>query len=615
MNRDCDTISTRNLLLLFFLWVLVLTLVVEFIQRESIIQTFYWVGSHSIAFLLNYLLVALVCFLFLALFGSLRWGLVFSMLLLLLIALVNMAKKQFLGEPLLPWDLPRADQAINLLPNVAGELVVPLILLVFFGLIIFGGIRLLIPHFKLRTSSRITISIMVVLLMTGLIFYRHTPLDDALKKIDIEHVFWLQTENSLQNGYLLGFLMNIEAGIITAPKDYSESEIQRIFEEYRLSPTKTGPTELKPNVIIIMNEAFWDPTILPGLTFSEDPLPYFRWIKDDGLPLTLISPVFGGTTANVEFEILTGLSTSFLPTGTVPYQQYIDSPIPSLPDLFKAEGYITTAIHPYHDWFYKRKDVYPRLGFDNFINLDNFDQSAIKGEYIADIAVSKKVVDQIENSDQPQFIFAVTMQNHGPYPGDRYDSTGINITGEISPQGIRMLEVYAEGVKDADSSLKYLADYLYASNKPTIIVFTGDHLPYLGKEYMVYQETGFIEGGESRWNPEESLRMKSVPLVIWSNYDKEYLQRKDFASPVSASFLGNYILELTNLHRNANHLFRFSGQVSQQLPVLNKTVSIDNKGNIYQSLPEHLHKIQRDYHLLQYDVLFGKKYYIKYSIP
>ena len=37
----------------------------------------------------------------------------------------------------------------------------------------------------------------------------------------------------------------------------------------------------------------------------------------------MFSPEFGGMTANVEFEALTGFSNAFLPYGSIPYQQYV----------------------------------------------------------------------------------------------------------------------------------------------------------------------------------------------------------------------------------------------------------------------------------------------------
>ncbi len=615
-NRNGHKVNKGNLLILLPLIIFIQLLILEVIQRESIFQTFIWLGDYFYVFLINYFLVALFCFFFIALLGSLRWGVISSTSILIIFTLTNMVKEQFLGYPLLPWDLLRVDQAINLLPKIAGEIVIALILIVLLNIVFIFGTRFVLPSYKLTNWNRIIVFLIVVLIMACFIFYRHTPINTAFKKMDIEHIYWVQSENSLQNGLLLGFIMNIETGIITAPHNYTEDEIKRIFQEYNLTE-EASPSYLSneisnnnPNVIIIMDEAFWDPTVLPNVSYSQDPIPFFRELRNKNVVGTMISPVFGGSTANVEFEILTGLSTAFLPIGSIAYQQYVEESIPSLPRIFKDNNYLTTAIHPYHSWFYEREVVYSLLGFDSFIHLDDFAQAEIRGEYIGDLEVSQKIIEQMDSTDQSQLIFAVTMQNHGPYPNDRYDNTSIDVTGDIDSEGLSMLEVYAEGLRDADKSLELLIDHLTKSDKPTVVVFLGDHLPYLGKEYLVYQETGFIQGSENGWSTEETIRMKSVPFVIWTNYDSDFSKLSDEISPISASYLGSYLIDITD--QDSNHLFRFTKHVSRHLPVYDKTVSIDNSKNIYGQLPMHLQKTKNDYRLLQYDILFGEKYYLKY---
>lgn len=608
-TKKKNQIKNNLAIRIFLLVVFVQFFVVEWIQRGGIFQTFAWLENYYI-FLINFLLVALFCLFFIALLGSLRWGAIYSTLILATLSLTSMVKKQFLGEPLLPWDFVRYDQAFNLLPKIATEIVFTLIALGIITLIVVLGMRLLVPLYKLRILRRVLIMMMIIPIFAVLIFYKHTPIYKAYSKMDIEHIYWVQRENSLQNGFLLGFIMNIENAIIVEPEGYTEQEIERIFQEYNLSEqaAKTDNKESSlpnPNLIIIMNEAFWDPTILPDVSFSQDPIPFFRYLLNSNTSGTLVSSVFGGSTANVEFEILTGLSTAFLPSGSIAYQQYIQRPIPSLTKIFKDSGYTTTAIHPYHDWFYKRDEVYHSLGFDHFLSLRDFSNSEIRGEYIGDIEVSKRIIEIIQSTDQPQLIFAVTMQNHGPYPQSRYDSTDISISADISSEGLKILEVYSEGLKDADESLELLINNIRETDEPTIIVFFGDHLPFLGKDYLVYKQTGFIEGNENSWSLEENLKMKSVPLLIWSNYENnlEGFER------LGSSFLGNSLLGLTG-QRN-NHIFAFAQQISQYLPVYDKTVSIDINGNYYRSLPDHLQKIENDYRLLQYDVLFGKEYYLK----
>ena len=611
IDKAKGEVNNNTALRVFLLVVFIQFLAVEFIQRESIFETFAWLDQYYSQVLINFLLAALFSLFFTALAGSLRWGVIISTMILLIFSLTSLVKKQFLGDPLLPWDFTRYDQAFNLLPKIASEIVLVLIILGLASLLIILSARFLIPRYNLKVSSRILIIMIIIPILSILILYRHTPVYAAFEKMDIEHIHWVPSQNSLQNGFLLGFIMNIENGIIVEPEEYTEAEIRRIFSEYDLFPKEISHNlsetdTIKPNLIIVMNEAFWDPTILPDISFSQDPIPYFRELMENNTSGTLVSPVFGGSTANVEFEIMTGLSTAFLPTGSIAFEKYIQRTVPSLPQIFRDNGYVTTAIHPYHSWFYKRDEVYDLLGFDNFLSLKDFSDIEIKGEYIGDLEVSRSIIKQITSTDQPQLIFAVTMQNHGPYPEGRYESTDITITGRISSEGNRMLEVYSEGLKDADNSLKMLIDNFKQSDKPITVVFFGDHLPYLGKNYLVYKETGFIEDNENRWTFEENIRMKSVPLTIWSNYETN----SQGFDRLGSSFLGRYLLELTN--QDSNHIFRFTEEISKYLLVYDKTVSIDNSGKHYRQLPDQFQKLEKDYLLLQYDLLFGEEYYLKY---
>lgn len=88
------------------------------------------------------------------------------------------------------------------------------------------------------------------------------------------------------------------------------------------------------NLIVIMNESFSDLTETFGLETNEDPMPFLHGLTENTVKGTAYSSVFGGTTANSEFEFLTGNTMAFLPDGTVPFQMYVTPgmPNPGRPD-------------------------------------------------------------------------------------------------------------------------------------------------------------------------------------------------------------------------------------------------------------------------------------------
>jgi len=595
----------------FFRVIVILTLLqtffIESIQRKDVIAALYWLAQNTRIFLINATIVLIIMLFFISLTGSLRGTVFFSSLFFVLLSFSNMVKKQFLGDPLFPWDFLRVDQVLDLLPKVSGEIVITLVFLIgLAGALLFICFRL-IPYYHLKWVARLSLMLCVLILVPLLIFYRHTPIQTAFKKADIEHLFWIQSENSLHNGFLLGFTMNLEHTVILEPAKYSPETIAEIIDKHRPNPAAQPKTSQslpeKPNVILVLSESFWDPTVLPGVQFSEDPIPYFRDLRKKSGSGIMVSPVYGGSTANVEFEILTGLSTKFLPQGAIAYQQYVKDSLPALPQLFKNQGYAVTALHPYHEWFYKRDIVYPHLGFEHFYSLDDFAGAKIKGEYIGDLEVSKKIIEQIDKTKDPAFIFAVTMQNHGPYPEDRYPEKQITVSGNLSDSGKEILETYVQGLKDADESLKLLIEHCKKSAEPTAILFFGDHLPFLGKDYLLYRETGYIEDREKSWTLEENLKMKSVPFVVWSNYPMAIPDIKS----VSAQYLGLYLLDLAGLPDN--NVFRFVRTFKDILPVHSKTVNLDDKNNMRSRIPSEYQQIEEEYWLLEYDLLFGQKYY------
>ena len=90
-------------------------------------------------------------------------------------------------------------------------------------------------------------------------------------------------------------------------KEYiSENEITNILKVQ--SEFNTSPKVKNPTIIILIEESLSDPRFYDPNLSSED----FTFI-DSYKKSNFLSPVFGGGTANAEFEILTGLNISFYP--------------------------------------------------------------------------------------------------------------------------------------------------------------------------------------------------------------------------------------------------------------------------------------------------------------
>lgn len=95
--------------------------------------------------------------------------------------------------------------------------------------------------------------------------------------------------NYEENGMLLGFILNTTYLSVDKPDDYEKEVVNQIMND--TTPAYAVDPNFKPNIIFVMSEAFWDPTLLKEVSFSEDPIPYFRSLQKDQTSGVMLSPV------------------------------------------------------------------------------------------------------------------------------------------------------------------------------------------------------------------------------------------------------------------------------------------------------------------------------------
>ncbi|RAV21850.1 LTA synthase family protein [Paenibacillus contaminans] len=582
---------------------------VEFIQRGSFTNVFNWASANPSSFYLNVILDFFILLLIYCLLGSLMISVSVASLLLLVASLVSYYKIKLIGEPFMPWDILLKKEGMNIIPLVAQTSAYMRLGAVVLVSLACLAARLILPKLSLPLSHRALIGLFACFMLFSL-SYKPALTGNLQARMGIQDINWNQSQNYELNGVTLAFAMNVKNAIVPKPEGYSQTRMEEIAadliakpEVEALAAVTSYPSGEKPNVIFVMNESFWDPTLLPGVTFSEDPLPTVHALQKTATAGYMLSPQFGGGTSNVEFEVLTGNSMSNLPSGSMPYQQYISRPTPSLAGFFGTQGYKSMAIHSYEGWFWNRNTVYKQLGFQSFMSKEFFTSPEYKGGFIADDEVSRAIISQVQQSEQPMFIYAVTMQNHGPYETWRYSGKPIKVEGNLTDAARDELETYVQGARDADASLKMLIDHYSASEEPTMIVFYGDHLPMLGYDYDVYRQAGFVSSGNSaEWSLEETKKMHSTPLVVWSNFGQE----KKNVPLISSSFLGSYVLN--ELKMEMPPIFAFDYQLYGKLPGLLKGLVVDADQQLSASPPDSLLQDLQHYQELQYDTLFGKQY-------
>lgn len=579
-------------LYLFSVWIVCTC---EFLNRGQLADTMLWSVRHTGLLLFNALIILCLILILSAIIGRTRvagWIVAFSALL---ISFASGIKLKILGVPLLPWDFVLTGEAKDMTPYLNNLLNMQTIV----GLIVFVAISWLllyrIPrfHHRLKWKEKITLSLLATGMFAMLIFEQ--PL--SYKSVfHLEHITWNQAEHVSNNGFLLASLMNLDILFIDK-KTYDRNQIFAFLERYpdqsAAAPddrTEEGKEESPlPNIIIILSETFWDPTLIRDVNFSQDPMPFFHSLQQKYPSGWLLSPQFGGGTANVEFEVLTGLSMRFLPQGSVPYNQYVTHEVDSLASITGRQGYRSTAISPFHSWYFKSKDVYRYLGFDKYISIEFFDP-VYSGPYIADSEVARMIIDETSDSPEPHFIFANTMENHFHYYPGKFEKNTIQVSGEIEPGTRGLLETYATGIAAADNMLQTLVEHYSQQNEPTVIAFFGDHLPVLGDEYKAFIDSNYISGEN---DPDFLYKMYRLPFLIWNNFESTE-QQSLFMSP---SFLGPMVLKTAGL--GGSSLMGYLSELYEEIPVIPPK-------NYFMSLNINETDLQL-YEGLQQDILFGDR--------
>ena len=363
------------------------------------------------------------------------------------------------------------------------------------------------------------------------------------------------------------------------------------------------------SIIMVMNEAFSDITDQPMFDWTEetDPLPNLHALQNDPHAVSghIVVPGFAGGTANTEFDVLTGMQTNALSATTTSAMRVVNRNLDSLFRVFGADGYRTSFYHPGDAWFYNRENVYRWLGAEYEAFSRDMENLEYKGRWVTDDYMAGQIEQEFETAvaeGRPLFNYTTTIQNHMSYTADKYGEghtfAPISTTADISDETRTMLEVYTEGVRDADAMLGRLTAYFEERSEPVMLVFYGDHLPYLGDNQKGYAELG-SEVTAAENDRTDILCSYKTPYVIWANSAAAETLDWDSAvaslelpedGVISAAFLGSTLLDLTG-RTEEDPWFDFLGSLRRTAPVVQKKTYILADGTV---LPQRILNEQTD---------------------
>lgn len=443
-----------------------------------------------------------------------------------------------------------------------------------------------------------------------------------------EPQLWNAIGDAQANNPATTFLSLSKVKAMDKPGNYSQKTMESLAKKYTqeaktINQTRTG--ELTDNtVIMILSETFSDPTRVPGVSFSLDPIPNIRNIKNTTTSGLMLSPGYGGGTANIEYQALTGLNlANFNDSLIVPYQQLVpnqNDPYSFNQIWMKKYGKnASTAVHPFQQSMYLRNINYRKFGFSYLYTLDSkiplkHTGCIDRSPYVSDSEAYQSILDLLnrqQDSKSSQFLQLVTMQNHMPY-GDYYDNnefSDANISEDLSDGERWNINTYTKGINWTDQETADFLNQLDQMDKPITVIFYGDHLP------------GIYDTADMNKNNKTVLH--ETDYFIWSTSASSSHGTK--VNPTTTAYTSsNYFMPLAAEHMNAkvSPYLAMLTELQQEVPAMSRVIGtnggigqgkatyLDHDGNDIKvtALSAKAKELLKDYKLVQYDQTVGKNY-------
>ncbi len=538
--------------------------------------------------------------------------LVFSQFLFFFLSFINLKKEQYLSASLTPSDFLLIKETFISAPFLLKSVVLVSVV-AFIALIIFA-------YRKEGSERKLLMLPNLALCLAVLGFFISANFTNNFGKYcdSNKSAMICQYRNSLPNtnGDWIGDHLNIQQLGYTAfffsksvdglnnkvfnTQKIPEDQIQALFpnvDQDQNAEAQVQPTdpEQLPNIVFIMSESHWNANQLDK-SLPQNITPTINKNQVS----TMLSPSFGGGTANVEFEVLTSLNV-FLNHNELLYVSKLKRPTYSLPMYLNTLGYDTTAMHNNGKYFYNRSAVYQNMGFNRFTSIENMvsptdrAKSINQAGWANDDLIYNSIRTQLQQTDKPQFIYAITVENHPMYNDDRFGANRFKISKNVSDSTKRALNTFMSGMQRADEHYAALLKDIAASKRPTIVIFFGDHLPNLQN---VYDDFGFYKNDQEKADKKD-VRFFETPLAVWSNFpiDKTGLK----APFIPAHFLAPKILQAA--HIPLSPYYQFIDKVDSCYTTIHQTGIQDKK-----ACKDNKEQLLNQYKALNTDVINGKNY-------
>lgn len=498
------------------------------------------------------------------------------------------------GNAIMPSDIPALKTAMNVSSNYKIELPINsfkwISLAIICCVVTVCVCRMIENRMKIKT--RICLGgLILVLTLSG---YMGIDFKNGYYKINLD--YWEISNSYYKYGIPVTFLTLCQNTKVKKPENYKKESVIEVYNTYDDNNNREQniTDDKRPTVIAIMNESWSDLNIIHDFESNPDYMPFWHSFDTPVMKGDLLVSVHGSRTCNTEFEFLTGASMRNLPRWSYPYQQYSLKTLPSLAREFKNNGYDTVAIHPGKPENWNRKNALLNLGFDRFIDKNDFIDPEYIGYFISDKSCYDKIIEEFKNKEKEKFIFAVTIQNHGGYNSSRFNNDEmVQLGSELNTY--TDAREYLTLIQKADQALESLFTYFEKIDEPVIICIFGDHQPYLDEEF--YEK--LYGHSLKELSSEEEEKRYMTPYLIWSNYDTGIQKER---KNTSANFLGTLLLNASGILENPFYEYIYSMQ--QEITEMNRDYYRTKDGVLH--ISDEDDEWLKEYQDMQYYEMFDK---------
>ncbi|MBQ3545256.1 MAG: LTA synthase family protein [Lachnospiraceae bacterium] len=485
-----------------------LELVIEMLNRGSVIGGFKFLFTSFVPFFCNMMIILATLSIGL-LVKKRSFYLTFVSAVWLFFGIVNRVLLTVRVTPFNAADLKLMDAAANIIDQYFTPFLI-FLTMILIALAIFIIVMLFIKGpvvgYKINYWKNLIIIGVAFLICIGSL------------NVAMETGFLAKKFTNLTNAYnQYGFIYCFGSGMfntgVKKPSNYSQDTIDEILNKIddgeNVFPGKEEDKEVTrtPNIIFLQLESFFDINQVTGIEFSTDPIPYFNKLKEEFPSGYLNVFNIGYGTCNTEFEIMTSMNLDDFGPGEMPYKSILkDQTCESVVYDLKEYGYVTHAIHNNDATFYTRKTVFSNLGFDTFTSIEYMDVEEYTYEnWAKDKYLTEEIIKCLKMNDDPDYIYTISVQGHGSYPTSKViENPEVTILSGVADEGRKnAIEYYSNQIHEMDLFLEELTTALEELGEETILVMYGDHLPGLG-----FSDDDMLNGS-----------IYQTEYIVWNNFD------------------------------------------------------------------------------------------------